>query len=246
MKMKLDWKWAILPGIALLAFQIALKEPLDEERVQFIREYIEERDQHAYSLAPDFEAQCLDGSTFRLSEQIGRKLVVLNFFSTRCAPCLKEMPEFEYFLERTEDMPVAFLAIAVGEDLEDLLAFTEKAEIKLPIALDGDDLIARKYNIRSFPTTVLIDASGHIHIYETGAISNVDVSLMPTVKSCINIMEVLDDVDVKDYLENAPAFLPRSATGEIEDASPTDITGQAGVPLTDATATISSATEEDL
>ena len=48
--------------------------------------------------APDFELPTLDGSTKKLSDFRG-KVVVLNFWTKSCRPCLEEMPALaDFFL----------------------------------------------------------------------------------------------------------------------------------------------------
>ncbi|MEN9578299.1 MAG: hypothetical protein RJA70_1308, partial [Pseudomonadota bacterium] len=43
-------------------------------------------------LAPEFELQDLSGKAVRLSDYRG-KVVILNFWTKTCEPCLKEMPD---------------------------------------------------------------------------------------------------------------------------------------------------------
>ena len=42
--------------------------------------------------APDFTLPALDGSTVRLSDHLGKGVILIDFWSTTCDPCLAEMP----------------------------------------------------------------------------------------------------------------------------------------------------------
>lgn len=62
--------------------------------------------------APDFNGQSLDGKTYNLSELHG-KVVVLTFWSTRCAICHSELPKLNEVAKRYKDKDVVFLALTM-------------------------------------------------------------------------------------------------------------------------------------
>ncbi len=66
--------------------------------------------------APDVAFTRFDGSTAKLSDYRGQKLVV-NFFASTCMPCKKEMPALQRVHERLGD-DVTFMGIAVQDDPE--------------------------------------------------------------------------------------------------------------------------------
>ena len=67
----------------------------------------------ALEQAPDFEVTLFDGSSFRLSDQIGQRSVVLNFWFPSCPPCRAEMPEFQRFYDEYNDR-VTLIGIDIG------------------------------------------------------------------------------------------------------------------------------------
>src|SRR6266568_670916 len=56
-------------------------------------------------MAPEFELKTTKGESFKLSENVGRRIVVLNFFATWCGPCKQEMPELVRYGDKHTDDP---------------------------------------------------------------------------------------------------------------------------------------------
>src|SRR6478736_4462176 len=69
-------------------------------------------------LAPDFTLRDREGKTFRLSEHRGR-VVVLNFWSITCPPCVEELPTLETLAHVAEgwgDVDVVTISTDSGWD----------------------------------------------------------------------------------------------------------------------------------
>ena len=63
--------------------------------------------------AIDFALRDLDGNTVRLSDHIGEKVILVDFWATWCVPCVKELPHFQRFHETYADKGLLILAITV-------------------------------------------------------------------------------------------------------------------------------------
>jgi thiol-disulfide isomerase/thioredoxin len=123
--------------------------------------------------APDFELQNLDGVLISLDELNGP--VFLNFWSTGCPPCVEEMPLLQQAYENNQANGLMIVAVNVGESAATVRGFVEDVKketgvtLDLPILLDSDISVARKYGIQFFPTTFLIDQDGIIQEKIIGA-----------------------------------------------------------------------------
>lgn len=118
--------------------------------------------------APDFSTLLTDGTTFRLSEQRG-KIVMLQFTASWCGVCRREMPYIEKDIwEKLKDKPFVLIGLDRDEPMETVKSFAEKMEISYPLALDPDADIFGLYadKLSGVTRNVIIDEQGKI-IYLT-------------------------------------------------------------------------------
>ncbi len=120
------------------------------------------------NLAPDFQLLTLDQEPVSLSGLRG-KPVVLNFWATRCRPCVSEMPLLEEVYWEYSDRGLILLAINVRESPSRVEEFLRSNNLSLPVLLDTKGVVYQQYNIQYFPTTFFIDEDGIIQEKKIGA-----------------------------------------------------------------------------
>lgn len=127
-------------------------------------------------MAPDFELKTTKGETLKLSDNVGHKVVLLNFFATWCGPCQAEMPELVRYSEKHAKDPILVLGVDADEKPLAVADFTGKYGVHYPMAIDSGT-VEKAYGVGAYPTTVLVGVDGKIQFYHTGALANADVAL---------------------------------------------------------------------
>ena len=93
-------------------------------------------------------------------ESLNGEIIVLNFWFTKCAPCIKEMPELNDLKEKYKDNPIAFFAITY--DKKSLVEeFLKKVKLDFTV-IPNDTKTINQFGIQFFPTNLVIDSSGKV------------------------------------------------------------------------------------
>ncbi len=185
-----------------LFFSYLFKEKIDKKHTNSCKDPHEIAQKYMARYAPNFEITCLDGTKFRLSDYVGKKVIVINFFTT-WATIYDEyvIDEIIQFAEWTEKKDVEFIAIDFGESKKKVKDFVYRNKINFRVAVDENEIISKKYSVDWRPVTVVIQPDGRIVFYETGGIRNINVSLIPTVDKYLKSLKNLDKNARKKYME---------------------------------------------
>ncbi|MFQ3597515.1 MAG: TlpA disulfide reductase family protein [Chloroherpetonaceae bacterium] len=118
----------------------------------------------AFSQAPLFSIQTIDGKTLSLSDLNG-KGVIVNFWATWCPPCRAEIPHMIELQKEYKDR-FTFIGIAINDQEEKVSAFVSQKGMNYPIAMDnGLSAIYGKLiqgGLESVPTSFVIDKNGKV------------------------------------------------------------------------------------
>ena len=113
--------------------------------------------------APAVSYTLLDGSTVRL-DQLRGKVVLVNFWATSCAPCLKEMPQLAATHEKFKARGFETLAVAMQYDRPEFVRhFAQSRQLPFGVTIDDQGTIAKGFgDVKLTPTTFVLNKRGEI------------------------------------------------------------------------------------
>lgn len=114
--------------------------------------------------------ETLDGGELAVRSLRGKPLL-LNFWATWCAPCVRELPEIERFLKSEPGWQGLGLAIDRKEAVQEFLG---RLPLSLPLALGGVQGLELGRQLGNsqggLPFSVVFDAAGHVYWRRLGAL----------------------------------------------------------------------------
>ena len=111
-------------------------------------------------MLPDVEIEWFDGSgTISLSDIEGP--AVVNLWATWCAPCRREIPDFEAVHQARGD-EVRFVGINIGEDADRAAEFLADVGATYDQFLDSEGYVVTELRTSTMPVTVVLDSDGLI------------------------------------------------------------------------------------
>lgn len=110
----------------------------------------------------DIAARMLDsGQRVDLNRYQGR-VVVLDFWATWCAPCVRNMPGLIQTIGKFSSEQVQLIAVNQGEDARTVGTVVQARQWNLQVAMDETSMATRELAIESLPSTIVIDQQGNV------------------------------------------------------------------------------------
>ena len=128
-------------------------------------------------LAPKATFVTLNGKTINMADLKG-KVVLVNFWATTCATCVKEMPDLANTYNTYKNKKFEMIAIAMDYDPPaQVLNFATHKALPFPVMHDGFGDIATVFGHKGItPTTYIYDKAGHRILYKVGELDFVQLN----------------------------------------------------------------------
>ena len=174
---------------AILRYHLAvtlLQMNRDEDGVAELKTYVNDQPNGGYldrarqmiknprrareNFAPDFAFTSTEGEHITLDDLRG-KVVLLDFWGTWCPPCVESVPELRNLYKRyAKDGNFVILGISSDDDEDEATwrDFIARNKMVWPQYRDKDHRLLSAFDIRGFPTYILLDHEGIIRFSTEG------------------------------------------------------------------------------
>jgi peroxiredoxin len=139
--------------------------------------------------SPLFTAPLLDGGELRLEDELGKNVIVLDFWATWCGPCVKALPTIASVTREYRDRGVRLFAVDQGEDADTIRSFLKERQLEVTVALDADGEIGNRYKVQGIPQTVIIGRDGKVKAVHVGLIPDLATELARELESLVEKSE---------------------------------------------------------
>ena len=188
----------LLTGILLCVLHYKLKPTPSDKELRDQAQVMSAGVAWQGQVAPDFELKTINGDRFRVSDNVGKKIIVLNFFATWCGPCRAEMPELNRYFNQHKAESFLLLGIDSEEKEDRVSAFLDELKVDFPTGVDSGP-ITKQYAVDAFPTTVVIGVDGKVQFYETGALVNAEVAFDNLLQQNQQLMKAGKVISPEEY-----------------------------------------------
>jgi cytochrome c biogenesis protein CcmG, thiol:disulfide interchange protein DsbE len=122
---------------------------------------------------PVYERFQLDyGPSFKLSDYVGQKPMIINFWATWCPPCREEMPLLEQAWQQYQDQ-ILFIGVQTQDrgKKQEGNALIDEMNLTFPMLIDDDSKVSINYALFGVPETFFVRKDGTLLYKYTGGVT---------------------------------------------------------------------------
>ena len=136
--------------------------------------------------APLLTGKALDGEYWSSQDALGKVLLV-NVWATWCGPCRDELPVLESIHNARSggDFELVGVSVDSDADAEAVRAMAERYGLSYRVVLDPYKRVTREWQVRGYPTSVLLDRRGRPVWRQQGELSREHPELDAAIEAAL-------------------------------------------------------------
>ena len=147
--------------------------------------FIEDPTLAALRMAPAFTLTTSEGEQMSLDD-MGGKVVLLDFWATWCGPCKESLPEIQRIAKKFADQPFVVISISSDKDENAWKNFIQRNHMTWPQYRDANGALSRAYGVSTIPHYFSIDTDGVLQSVKVGSGADVEGDVRKLVKKALD------------------------------------------------------------
>lgn len=139
----------------------------------------------AMQMAPPFTLTTSEGKELTLDD-MGGKVVLLDFWATWCGPCKETLPEIQRIAKDFAGQPLIVISVSGDRDEMAWKNFVAKNNMTWPQYRDGNHELQDAYGVSSIPRFFTIDTDGVLQSVKVGSDANVRGDIKKLVSKALD------------------------------------------------------------
>jgi peroxiredoxin len=133
---------------------------------------------------PDFSLKKMDGSAFKFSDHLGKKIILIDFWATWCKPCKKLLKKLnQIHLDYKDKVEVITISTDDVSAFSKVESYIKGKRFSFIVLLDPDSSVSRILNPpQILPFTLIIDKKGDIVYTHTGYMPGYEKELIKEIE----------------------------------------------------------------
>jgi len=135
----------------------------------------------------DFDLQDLEGNSIKLSEQLKKGPVFLQFWALWCIPCKEEMKHLNELYGKYKDSGFVYLAVNQDDPKSSskVKSYIESKNYAMKVLMDEDKKVFEQFGGQNLPFSIFMDKNGNVFKTYTGYISGDEAKLEEDIVQAI-------------------------------------------------------------
>ena len=150
----------------------------------------------------DFTLPDINNQNVSISEFIGEKLIVIDFWASWCAPCMRLLPELEKIHREYDQVEVITISIDNPRSVSRAKSLIRSQRYSFLSLYDTNQEVMNRFQVTTVPHTFLINIDGEI-VYEHSGYSRGDEEKLITEieKQLVKLSEGVEETLPEDIEE---------------------------------------------
>ncbi|MBU0716932.1 MAG: redoxin domain-containing protein, partial [Planctomycetes bacterium] len=167
MKTQLD---ALLAGKAVPQVAEAAPSPPKEQKPETSKRPAEEL---VGQIAPTFEITTTAGKRVS-NEDLTGTVTVLDFVSSRCPHCVRQLPRLEQIRREYQSKGVRFVAVGSGQTDDEVKDKIKESGFQGELAIDNNRSVGPQFKVQGVPSMAIIGKTGKVEAVNVGNASDLE------------------------------------------------------------------------